>query len=197
MVQNWENFMSPTGGVVDESWQIGMASIGADLFNTFVTIPALSNRIDYLQKGMSARSHAVALRKKRLDQISARWTHGGDRWEYIKKRSNNPKFIKRVKNIKIPKHRNEINALKSTKSLTKLISKGFLFMGMASLAESIFSPNYGLSQSATRSNQQGMGPQMIDTEIAYTQRQRALMAIHDSQLGLRGVLGNESQYFHR
>lgn len=190
MVQNWENFMSPTGGVVDESWQIGMASIGADLFNTFVTIPAINNRINTINNSL------IATRTNRATKLQSLFMNKRPDLSHTERRIKVSNLSKKIKTYS-PYSSAQTNALKSTKSLTKLISKGFLFMGMASLAESIFSPNYGLSQSATRSNQQGMGPQMIDTEIAYTQRQRALMAIHDSQLGLRGVLGNESQYFHR
>lgn len=35
-----------------------------------------------------------------------------------------------------------------------------------------------------------------DSQRAYTQRQRALNAIHQSQSSLRPVIGNESQYLH-
>lgn len=39
---------------------------------------------------------------------------------------------------------------------------------------------------------------MLDTRTAYTQRQRSLMAIHDSQLSIgRALIGQESQYLHR
>lgn len=39
---------------------------------------------------------------------------------------------------------------------------------------------------------------MLDTRTAYTQRQRSLMAIHDSQLSVgRALIGQESQYLHR
>lgn len=40
------------------------------------------------------------------------------------------------------------------------------------------------------------GPPMLDTERTYTGRQRALAAIHNSQLHARAVIGNEAQYLH-
>jgi len=36
----------------------------------------------------------------------------------------------------------------------------------------------------------------VDTGMAMTQRQRAIMAIHDSQLTTRAILGNEAAYMH-
>ena len=44
------------------------------------------------------------------------------------------------------------------------------------------------------SNSEGM----LDTRMAYTQRQRAIQAIHDSQLSVgRSMIGQESSYLHR
>jgi hypothetical protein len=40
--------------------------------------------------------------------------------------------------------------------------------------------------------------QMLDTRMAYTQRQRAMQAIHDSQLSVgRALVGQEASYLHR
>lgn len=39
---------------------------------------------------------------------------------------------------------------------------------------------------------------LLDTRMAYTQRQRALQAIHDSQLSVgRATIGQEAAYLHR
>ena len=44
------------------------------------------------------------------------------------------------------------------------------------------------------SNSEGM----LDTRMAYTQRQRAIQAIHDSQISIgRSMIGQESSYLHR
>jgi len=44
------------------------------------------------------------------------------------------------------------------------------------------------------SNSEGM----LDTRMAFTQRQRAIQAIHDSQISVgRSMIGQESSYLHR
>jgi hypothetical protein len=56
-----------------------------------------------------------------------------------------------------------------------------------------------VSRAAMLSDQKAMGMTQgpMDSQQAYTQRQRALMAIHDSQLGIRNVIGNEAGHLHR
>lgn len=41
-----------------------------------------------------------------------------------------------------------------------------------------------------------MGTQFMDTRGAFTMRQRAIQAIHDSQLSTRAALGNEASFMH-
>lgn len=81
-------------------------------------------------------------------------------------------------------------------NIARSIGWGYLALGVASMAEAITTP--GLSQSANRSNNQMFGDSTpMDSQGAYTQRQRALMAIHESQLGIRGVIGQEAGYLHK
>lgn len=55
----------------------------------------------------------------------------------------------------------------------------------------------GLSYLGEDRGRLDFGSTMIDTEQAYTQRQAALMAIHNSQLNTRSFFGREAQAFHR
>lgn len=55
----------------------------------------------------------------------------------------------------------------------------------------------GISKVAERNEAKLLEPLPGDSPGAYTQRQRAIMAIHDSQLGIRNVIGSEAGYFHK
>jgi len=69
-----------------------------------------------------------------------------------------------------------------------LIGTGFsMFSGMDSLAEKNIAPP---AQEIAQTQQMFMPRQ------AYTQRQRAIQAIHQSQITTRSALGNEAQYMH-
>lgn len=46
------------------------------------------------------------------------------------------------------------------------------------------------------SSQHEFAMPFVDTQAAFTQRQRAIMAIHDSQLTTRAILGNEAAWVH-
>ncbi|RMH18638.1 MAG: hypothetical protein D6698_06815 [Gammaproteobacteria bacterium] len=55
------------------------------------------------------------------------------------------------------------------------------------------------NETIRKDREQVLGDQvLIDTRAAFTQRQRALQAIHDSQLSVnRAILGQEARYVHR
>jgi len=99
-----------------------------------------------------------------------------------------------------PKLKDTVGRINSKYSRLKFgaraIGWGYLALGAATAAEALTTP--GLSTSAEMNNAQTMGmTPPLDSSQAYTQRQRALMAIHDSQLGIRNVIGGEAGFLHR
>lgn len=108
------------------------------------------------------------------------------------------KKIRASLNLDQMTRRNYLNTKTNYKNLVRGargIALGYAALTAAQLMEGIITP--GLSRSAEISNSNQVGPEMMDSSIAYTQRQRALMAIHDSQLTTRGVIGQEAGYFHK
>jgi hypothetical protein len=85
-----------------------------------------------------------------------------------------------------------------TKTLLKGLSWTLLATGAMMMMEGATTPGT-VSRAAMLSDQKAMGMTQgpMDSQQAYTQRQRALMAIHDSQLGIRNVIGNEAGHLHR
>jgi len=64
------------------------------------------------------------------------------------------------------------------------------------MAEDLMTP--GISTIAHEREQQLFADERhLDSAIASTQRQRALQAIHDSQMTVRNVLGSEAQFMHK
>ena len=56
----------------------------------------------------------------------------------------------------------------------------------------------GISKVAAQRDEQAMGySNPLDSPASYTMRQRAVMAIHDSMMSVRNVMGNEAQFMHR
>lgn len=77
--------------------------------------------------------------------------------------------------------------------------KTYTFVGAMTLAAqgvvSAIRPRIG--QVAEKKEARLFEPIAYDSPAAYTQRQRAIMAIHDSQLGIQNVIGSEAGYFHK
>lgn len=63
------------------------------------------------------------------------------------------------------------------------------------IAESMFNPGPSMSAKAQASDLQAFNS--LQGSGAMTQRQRSLQAIHDSQLSINPILGNESQFLHK
>lgn len=221
MVQNWENFMDPYGGSRDTTWSaMGTGGIAADLLISFGVLGGIARSLKNNIQSVKFESISGApiikpigselpiLRRNfivnqvtgfRFGLLHRKEITDVLRPETYKKLGLANQYLlanKRHMPRKIDVIDPTIRKLTNTKNLMKFIGKSYLAMGAAYLAKELFAPTFSLTQSAQRS-EQNMGPQMFDTEIAYTQRQRALMAIHDSQLGLKGTIGNESQYFHK
>lgn len=71
-----------------------------------------------------------------------------------------------------------------------------LASSLVDIAAELFTP--GINKVAQEREEQLFADERsLDSPIAYTQRQRALMAIHDSQMTVRNIIGQEAQFFHR
>lgn len=200
MVQNWENFMDPRGGYYDTDIISGTSSIVAGLAIDLLARPAMTysekqtlkmSRENILGKGKTrVKKASKVLDPNRIYGTSRFGILGGPTRQRV--REIGKEYTKRSqaasKNIK--------SNFASAKGLLKGLSWTLFATFIADTAESTFLP--GTTGSAKKSDQMAFGMSgPTDSEGAYTQRQRALMAIHDSQLGIRSVIGNEAGHFHR
>lgn len=87
--------------------------------------------------------------------------------------------------------------LKGGRTLFRGIGITMLLSAGLDLAEAAFTP--GISKVSAQKEQQFMagGSTALDSQASYTMRQRAVMAIHDSMMNVRQVIGNEAQFMHR
>jgi hypothetical protein len=186
MVQSWQNFMSPTGGYTDNTFQFGLGSILTDIGLSVVGVSAANSMIssiNSIRKDIKPRTRGI---NRMVDPATLKAGPSLSKDHPIFSRTNRKDSI----------FNKRIDRLKNTKWALKGVGYSYLAMGAAQIFESMLTPNYGITSAAKQSDANiGQGP--LDSGTAYTQRQRALMAIHDSQLGISSVIGNESQYFHR
>lgn len=203
MVMNWENFFERDGGASQNSFQFGMSSIFVDV-GMSVGIHHLNKPIlkeglfDIKQNLNSSLKNFNQLKADALNNKSSLYKHNGT--TLLRNRYKELKDLRTTYKMPAKKLAAEQSA-KLTKNIGKLnrLARGvgwsYLALGFASMAESIVTP--GLTKSATSEQQQMGMTTPMDGQGAYTQRQRALMAIHESQLGLRNVIGSEAGYMHK
>ena len=223
MVQNWENFMSPTGGQYDVSFATGGASIlagfGIDLF----AISQVNKFSKINSKDVTGlkRRYSKELRRPNKNNFSGKYKLPGSTvididdlttpkyritgTDYynnpIGEQIKNPNSVGKEINKDFNKYRKQVEGrlgkkYAGTKAMLRGASWTLLATGVAMMVEGIATP--GVTSSAKRSDEMAMGMGgPMDSQQAYTQRQRALMAIHDSQLGIRNVIGNEAGHLHR
>lgn len=88
---------------------------------------------------------------------------------------------------------------KPYKAIGGLLKSTSIAIGVTTLFDlgmDMFTP--GVNKLAAAGNDKFMNESLtIDSNAAFTQRQRALQAIFDSQSSLRNVIGNEAAYLHR
>lgn len=204
MVQNWENFMSPSGGAIETPFMTDpltsmAAGFGVDML--------MRPQADMLARTHVARSYRQYIgEQSRLDlkrEGTIRTGFRSDAKTRLAVDIHGEEFEQKYGRTKVVSKSDFRKSFKPGKNyamgasrLLRGASWMLLASGFAMMAESLAMP--GLTKSAQQSDRMamgGMGP--LDSQQAYTQRQRALMAIHDSQLGLRNVIGNEAGHFHR
>lgn len=91
------------------------------------------------------------------------------------------------------------SVFKPYKAIGGLLKSTSIAIGVTTLFDfgmDMFTP--GVNKLAAAGNDKFMNESLtIDSNAAFTQRQRALQAIFDSQSSLRNVIGNEASYLHR
>lgn len=225
MVQNWENFMDPGGGAYDTSFATGGASIlagfGIDLAaRTWVDG---FTKIDPKNVTRLKTRYSSTLRRGSSNNFSSQYKlpggttiniddltttkykmtgtdyYGNPVGEKVKGGNLVGKEIKKD----FDKYKNQVQGrlqkkYGGTSTLLKGLSWTLLATGAMMMIEGATTPGT-VSRAAMLSDQRAMGMIQgpMDSQQAYTQRQRALMAIHDSQLGIRNVIGNEAGHLHR
>lgn len=147
----------------------------------------------------------------RLDQIYARHQlRSGSSGSTINRRISLNDNLLASTRANILKHTNlrntEIGALKSTvsgirnsfansKRTLKTLGWVSTITDAFFIAESMFNPGPSMSAKAQASDMQAFNS--LQGSGAMTQRQRSLQAIHDSQLSINPILGNEAMYMHK
>lgn len=222
MVQNWENFMDPGGGAYDTSFATGGASIlagfGIDLaartwVDGFTKVDraglgrrfygmgtsrkgGIKNIVETIDYGYGGFQRNIGQTIPGVGKIGAEGTFKPKVYPLGKQgrvamRQDLNKYIKQTEGRLSKKYG-------GTKTLLKGLSWTLLATGAMMMMEGATTPGT-VSRAAMLSDQKAMGMTQgpMDSQQAYTQRQRALMAIHDSQLGIRNVIGNEAGHLHR
>lgn len=204
MIQSWENFMSPSGGAMENDLEFGMSSffvdIGASLSINLLIKPWEKEDLLKIGGRYNAREEAAASRlAKNTEYIGPR---GKDQYQKaFGENIRNRHFLNRKTpdrgDIHFSKQAADVRArYGKMRAGARAIGWGYIALAAASMVEGLASP--GLSTSAEMNNAKTMGmTPPLDSSQAYTQRQRALMAIHDSQLGIRNVIGSEAGFLHR
>lgn len=190
MLQDWSNFMSPSGGSMENSLEFGTSSLLVDI--------GASLSVRYLFEPLRKRDRGTALQQYNTlkGRISGREYVRTDLGGLKADIKNRNKLDGRLR----ARYKEKLSGINSKYSKLKFgaraIGWGYVALAAASIVESATTP--GLTMAAEMNNAQTMGMSTpLDSSQAYTQRQRAMMAIHDSQLGIRNVIGSEAGYLHR
>jgi hypothetical protein len=213
MLQSWENFMSPSGGTVDNPLEYGLASMGVEwgamLAPKYLLNPLEKRDVSRLMSKRHAERSALYGAQLRGRPLIRDPNFIGPTKPYRPRMSDDPDFMGPRKPSHVgygdtdkitSAYKNKIRGVKnkyaSLRRGAAAIGWGYVALAAATLVEAITIP--GVSKSVEMNNAKTMGMSApLDSSQAYTQRQRALMAIHDSQLGIRNVIGSEAGYLHR
>lgn len=216
---NIEALLSPTGGYnYDETINTGMAGlVGAFLFDKRFHMGIEKHARSYFRRGTAeykdytkAVTKAKASYQNALKGIETIDIKGADKYTDIRKKKADA--IRRARKVartdvkgatlKYEKRsrvaeRAFAKNLKSSRALFRGIGITMLLSAGFDIMEAVSTP--GISKVAAQKEQQFMANTgtALDSQGSYTMRQRAVMAIHDSMMNVRQVIGNEAQFMHR
>lgn len=193
----YASLMQPEGGSnrgnVQDNWGIIGMDIGLGMFGRRMMIG---------KSGIGGLygSHRKQL-SKRLTTGTAKYFTGGGRFDI-----NTAEMISKT----VSENLNRSTSAKMLKSQKVFSKLGNSLRGIGIAAAGIGLLDFGLSigemlaapsasrDAISRDQKLFYDEMMTDSRLAYTQRQRAIQAIHDSQLSTgRALLGQESRYLHR
>lgn len=179
-----------------EAGYTGLAvDFGSSLVNKYIYDPLRKTEIQGLGERRKSYRAAIDNRRASINTILggrevnvSNWSNQHARGKEYRNKINryDRRFSSNVQSV-----RNKYGSLKRS---AKMIGWGYLALAAASTVQAALTP--GVSRAALESNNNLTSP-MLDSNVAYTQRQRALMAIHDSQLGIRNVISQEATSFHK
>jgi hypothetical protein len=202
MVASWENYMDPSGGYRRNDYAEGtesfMVPIATETLAAFIFPRAEKLDLTQARASMQQTLRTNAGQRPGPGGAAVRGPHGGymsaqaaytQRYEGLRA-SGKARFNRTKAGI--------TSKYAGLKKSARMIGWGYLALWGAEMGASALAPTAGLTASAQRNEAEAMGlPAPLETSQAYTQRQRALMAIHDSQLGIRNVIGSEAGHLHR
>lgn len=207
MVQSWENFMDPSGGYRRNEYVDGTAAMTIPLITEGVLLPMVYPRAEAIELKKSGRMamHRIKQNQASFAKLQPKMTRTPSGallpQSYSQPFHTNQAGAQR-KQALIQEHRRNTAKIKGKyaglKSTARAVGWGYLALMGVEMGAAIFAPSPGVSTSAMENDARAMGYNApLDSSQAYTQRQRALMAIHDSQLGIRNVIGAEAPHLHR
>lgn len=210
MVQSWENFMDPSGGYRRNDYVEGTTSMVLPLITEGVLLPMVYPRAEMMElrtaKGRASKLTSDRQIRKLTATREARMTrkYGKFGIEFDFERRYAPEESARrrataTRRRSWQKKKAEITKkYAGLKSTARAVGWGYLALMGVEMGAALFTPTPGVTTSAMENDARAMGYNApLDSSQAYTQRQRALMAIHDSQLGIRNVIGAEAPHLHR
>lgn len=194
MVQSWENFMSPDGGsYTNDSIFTGTKGLLLGLGVDFAA-PRLLNSLEK-REGRLIRDTLRSRNQNILSTISDNVNLTPSQKIKQRMKLNGGFASANMFKDKMSLTKNKYTGLRS---LAKGVSWAALAITAADMVESFMTP--GLDRKVIERDQEavyGSGGTFLDSSQAYTQRKRALLAIHESQLGIRGILSQEASGFHK
>ena len=189
---NIENLLAPDGG----------SGFAGDINRGILNLVGFS-----MEAGLASKLYAQPALKGfnkayDPDEITRHWAKNAKSAAY----EPIPKSGKPAPSL-LPKQLNAIEAFKRNQGAfkaslradvkyAKLIGRAFIFDFGLAVGLRALTP--GVTKSVYASNMNVMADErFIDSGRAATMRQRALQAIHDSQLSVRNVIGNEASFLHQ
>lgn len=201
-----EAFFSPSGGrEFGESLYGGTAlaiGLGSDFMNKLILRPMYKTQLTELAsarrglfKDIGAPSNRAYYQKVGSPSnmiYSAQERIGPPSRKLMQERTTKAVEARKAYKPEIAAAKKRYNSLRRG---WKAASWGFLLTGIFDIAEYAATP--GVSKIAAEKDQASMMPTLLDSAGAYTQRQRAITAIYDSQMTSRNIIGNEARFVHK
>jgi hypothetical protein len=210
---NVESLLSPSGGRgYEDTVNSGISGLvlgfglSTTLYDKYLGKPLAE---DFRRKNLPGYVEKRAKINRRieiLEKKAAEWDPRGDgsdtydpKKDPARARATAERQRQKLKNLR-SEYKGSKSKLKTTLGIDRKFVRNASWMTLISygldMAIEGFTP--GVSKLAVRNDQRAMGSENpLDSQASYTMRQRAVMAIHDSMMNVKNVIGNEAQFMHR